>query len=398
MAYVGKTARSIRESWSVIGRSPIFYYSGLSIVAMYVATYNYMAIVDLIGQGLEPFFLGAFFTCTIVSLIIGAFFHEKLRLKGHLIWNLLGVIFGIMLILPISGLYGLVLYSILGGLSVGFCVPSVITRIVNKTNYENRGSVSGVFIAIIYVLIIGCSLSITTTVQMGILLCLIKLISTFLVFKIDFMKSTPVESPFVKYGAGVKVAFCFIWFTFLLVNAITSAIGTKLVLGNEFVILNITTLVIGLVSMTLGGVLMDEIGRKKMLIFCYAYLGLEYAMVSLSGGFLIRYTFLDGIAWGILTVYFIMVLVGDIIVPKMRPFFVSVIMALAILGLYSRSILYTEETVIQMEQIFPLTSVFLFVAVFVILLLPETLPDKVMQKKELQNYLQRAKKVKEKYR
>lgn len=139
---------------------------------------------------------------------------------------------------------------------------------------------------------------------------------------------------------------------------------------------------------------MDEKGRKKLLLFCYAYLGLEYAMISLSGGELIRSTFLDGIAWGILTVYFLMVLTGDIIFPKMRAFFVSIMLTLSIIGQYLLQIFYIEIGV-QIDQIFPLTVLFLFIAAVIVLILPETLPDRVMRKKELQDYIQKAKKIKE---
>jgi len=48
-------------------------------------------------------------------------------------------------------------------------------------------------------------------------------------------------------------------------------------------------------------------------------------------------------------------------------------------------------------QTFPLTSIFLFIAVIITLYLPETLPDKVVQARDLQDYIERAKRIKEKY-
>jgi hypothetical protein len=107
-----------------------------------------------------------------------------------------------------------------------------------------------------------------------------------------------------------------------------------------------------------------------------------------------RYTYLDGIAWGILTVYFLMVLAGDIIFPKMRAVFVSIILSLSIIGQYLLQIFWVEIGV-QIDQIFPLTVFFLFIAAVIVLILPETLPDRVMRKKELQGYIQKAKKIKE---
>lgn len=393
-----KAVRSLGAGWLIVKSSPVFLYSALSVAAVYVVTFNYLTIVDLIGHNLETNFLTSFFASTIAFLIIGAFLHEKLILKGHAIWNLLGIIFGITLLLPITGLSGLVLFSLLGGLSVGLYVPFIVTHIINRTTFDNRGSVSGLFVMIVYLLIIACSFFINTAAHMGVLLILIKLINTFLVLKIDFVKSPSVEAPFMKYGVTVKTGFCFIWFIFLLVNALVSNVIVSQVGGYDFFILNTATLIVGLASMTLGGVVMDETGRKKLLVFSYAYLGFEYALVTLSGGYLIKYTYLDGIAWGILTVFFIMVLAGDIIFPRTRSLFVSLILALATLGLYLRNLLYVINVNIPVQEFFSLTSVFLFVAVVVMLFLPETLPDRVLQKKELQDYLHRAKKVKEKYR
>jgi MFS family permease len=396
MAYVEKLGHSLKENWSLIGRYPIIYYTPLNIIAVYVVTLKIITIINLVGQDLELYFLGSFFTCMILSLLIGAYLNERLKLKGHLLWNLFGVFFGITLMLSISGFNGLVLYSILGGFSLGFCIPGIITLVINMTNYENRGSISGTLIMITYVFIIICSVFIDTAIQLGIVLSLAKLVNMFIASKIDFVKSPPIESPFIKYGITVKASFALIWFIFNLVDAIMSSIIAKHVSGYDFDVLQTVTLIIGLVSMFLVGFLMDDKGRKKLLIFCYACLGLEYAMISLLGVGTIKYAFFDGIAWGILTVYFLMVLAGDIIFPKMRALFISVMITLAIIGQYLREVFYMENISAQVEQIFPLTVLFLFIAAVVMLILPETLPDKVIRKKELQDYLQKAKKIKEK--
>jgi MFS family permease len=396
MAYVEKVVHSLKENWTPIGRSPILYYTPLSIVTIYVATIKYMILVNLVGQGLETYFIGSFFTCMILSLLIGAYLNRRLNLREHLIWNLFGLIFGITLILSVSGFNGLLLYSIVGGFSLGFCIPGTITHVINLTNYENRGSISGILIMITYVLIIICTLFINTAIQLGIFLSLAKIVNMFIASKIDFMKSQPVETSLIKYGTTVKVSFALIWFIFILVNAIATISIAKHVSAYDIDLIQTATAVIGLMSMFFGGLLMDNKGRKKLLIFCYAYLGLEYAMVSLSGGELMGYTFLDGIAWGILTVYFFMVLAGDIIFPKMRAIFVSVMIALSIIGQYLTQI-FSMEIGVQIDQIFPLTVLFLFIAAVVVLILPETLPDKFLRKKELQDYIQKAKKIKEKH-
>ena len=93
-----------------------------------------------------------------------------------------------------------------------------------------------------------------------------------------------------------------------------------------------------------------------------------------------------------------MVLGGDIFSPSERPFYFAAVSVLALFGSYMRQTLFMIRSDLQIIQIFPLASIFLFIAVVIMLALPETIPDKVKQKKELQDYLQRAKKVKEKYK
>jgi MFS family permease len=394
MAYLEKVGHSLKENWSLVGHSFIFYYAILSIITVYVATLNYTILVSLVGHDFEPYFIGSFFTCMIFSLLIGAYLNSKLNFKAYLIWNLFGLAFGITLIFPISGLNGLLLYSVLGGFSLGLCIPGTIAHVINMTNYENRGSISGIMMVLTYFFIIIFILFINTAIQLGIFLILAKIVSILIALKIDFKKSQSIEGPFMKHGAMVKISFAIVWFIFILVNSIATASVSKLVSANDVALITTVTLVVGLISMFVGGLIMDEKGRKKLLIFCYAYLGLEYAMVSLSGGALMRYTYLDGIAWGILTVYFLMVLAGDIIFPKMRAVFVSIILSLSIIGQYLLQIFWVEIGV-QIDQIFPLTVFFLFIAAVIVLILPETLPDRVMRKKELQGYIQKAKKIKE---
>jgi hypothetical protein len=248
-----------------------------------------------------------------------------------------------------------------------------------------------------YTLIIVCSLLIYTLVEMGIFFIIIKSIGIALVRKTNFNLSSS-ETSFMKVEAKVKLSFGAIWFIFLMADALVFNIASMLISDYNLAVSRIATMTIGLAAMLAGGAAMDNMGRKNLLVFSLSYLGLEYAAISLSGGALINYTFLDGFAWGILTVFFMMVLGGDIFSPSERPFYFAAVSVLALFGSYMRQTLFMIRSDLQIIQIFPLASIFLFIAVVIMLALPETLPDKVKQKKELQDYLQRAKKVKEKYK
>ena len=115
MAYVGKSVTSLRTGWSVVRGDLFFPYSALSIAAMYVFTVNYPSISSIADSSPEAYLLTSLTLWTMVSLLLGAFINKKLKLKGHLVWNLVGIIFGITLFFPVGGFAGLLLYSILGG-------------------------------------------------------------------------------------------------------------------------------------------------------------------------------------------------------------------------------------------------------------------------------------------
>jgi len=397
MAYVRKSVTSLRTGWSVVRGDLFFPYSALSIATMYVFTVNYPSISSIADSSLEAYLLTSLTVWTMMSLLLGAFINKKLKLKGHLVWNLVGIIFGITLFFPVGGFAGLLLYSILGGVSTGLFIPNILSSAINRTNFENRGSVSGLLVMLTYTLIIVCSLLIYTLVGMGIFFIIIKSIGIALARKTNFNLSSS-ETSFMKVEAKVKLSFGAIWFIFLMADALVFNIASMLISDYNLAVSRIATMTIGLASMLVGGTAMDNMGRKNLLVFSLSYLGLEYAAISLSGGALINYTFLDGFAWGILTVFFMMVLGGDIFSPSERPFYFAVVSVLALFGSYMRQTLFMIRSDLQIIQIFPLASVFLFIAVVIMLALPETLPEKIRQKKKLQDYLVRAKKVKERYR
>ena len=134
----------------------------------------------------------------------------------------------------------------------------------------------------------------------------------------------------------------------------------------------------------------------------YAYLGANYAVISFSTENLYWFTILDGIAWGILTVMFMLVLWGDLCKPSKRTVWLAASLSLSIL-MYPALVIAPHVVTLfagsmDMNDLFPITSFFLFIAVVIILYLPETLPEKIIQKKELEDYIHMAKKVKQKYK
>jgi MFS family permease len=150
-----------------------------------------------------------------------------------------------------------------------------------------------------------------------------------------------------------------------------------------------------------GGFFVDSIGRKRIAIAGFTMLGLSSAALGVSSTSLYSLYFasvLEGTAWGFLLVLFILTLWGDLSYSAssdkyyalgVTPFFASKLLELTI-GDYIANNL-------SASALFPFTAFFLFLAVLPLFYAPETLPEKTVKDRELKSYLEKAKKVKEKY-
>jgi len=107
---------------------------------------------------------------------------------------------------------------------------------------------------------------------------------------------------------------------------------------------------------------------------------------------------IDGIAWGVFMVTFILTLWGDLSQPGTReqyyvvgsiPFFLTDFVRLLFIP-YVAGIL-------PVYAAFSLASFFLFVAVLPLIYAPETLPERKIELRRVRKYVEAARKVKEKH-
>ena len=146
---------SLREGWRILSSNlPLTVYAVLSIVFIYLLLRGPSYFSSNIGSEMRTLFLFILFISTVVSIFSGAFLDKKIGAKGHILWNLLGLIFSLTLLISISNSYSLYLYAIFGGLSCGFCVPNTLNLVLNRTKFENRGTASGFFTFFVYIIVL----------------------------------------------------------------------------------------------------------------------------------------------------------------------------------------------------------------------------------------------------
>jgi MFS family permease len=189
------------------------------------------------------------------------------------------------------------------------------------------------------------------------------------------------------------------WIMFSLIDGFETVVFGSFLEPVFYNFLRVVGAIIGTVSALVSGLMADYIGRKRVVIYGFISLGLAYAVIGIAPANIISwyfYSVIDGIAWGIFTVAFFLVLWGDLSSNRASekyyaigsiPFFLAELIGFLFVPLAS----------IPANAAFSVASLFLFVAVLPLMYAPETLPEKKIRLRRLRKYMDAAKKVKEKY-
>jgi MFS family permease len=154
--------------------------------------------------------------------------------------------------------------------------------------------------------------------------------------------------------------------------------------------------VVASLSMLIGGLLSDRVGRKRVVMCGFVSLGVAYAILGIAPTVPLAwniYLIVDAIAAGILWIVFIMILWGDLSAQDSRekyyvigslPFLATAAIPLSLVPL---------SLMLEATTAFSLASFFLFLAVLPLMYAPETLPQKKMELHRLRSYMEQAKKL-----
>jgi hypothetical protein len=366
-------------------------------------------VANNFGEGsLEALSLGLAYPSSIVlSAIAGSIFLARKR-RTHVLnaWLLFGVgasscstiLLGSSLLPTIAATVGL-------GIAVGLGLPSALGYFAEAVSVENRGKASGIIlfgtffsVPIIYMFMSTLDLVAGAAVLVAWRAWCLPL--AFLIYgKKDHSETAQKPLAFSSVLRHRTFALYFIaWFMFGFIDSFETVVVNH-ALGEFRFVIKIVEPAIAAVATLVGGIFADWIGRKRVLIFGFVSLGVAFAVLGLFAQFWFSWLFYfitDGIALGLLWVLFILVLWGDLAPNGSErvyaigetPFFLTDIFSL---------FLTPYLALISESSSFSLAAFFLFLAVLPLLYAPETLPEKKIRERELKQYIEKAKKVKEKY-
>jgi MFS family permease len=354
---------------------------------------------------------GVFFAAVIVSSLFGAVLSkraDKMRILGA--WFFSGCIASIIpLLLSASSGIGVPLVALLFGLSFGIGMPACLTLFSDSTGFEQRGIAGGATLLVtnlVVVVFAFLSSDLTSIIIISIVWRVVGL-SVFLLLKtgkVELPKEEKVHSFKLVFQNRTFTLYAIPWLIFSLVDRFTRIYAEKLFEQQVFEFNRLAEPIVGIAFVFLGGLLADYIGRKRVVMYGFVALGIGYAFIGLAPYLDVSryfYTFVDGIAWGIFMVVYMLILWGDITPSRQVsefyyavgsiPFFFSDLLAL-FFRQYIQGISQASA-----YAIFSIASFFLFLAVLPLMYAPETLPEKQIRERELKGYVEKAKKAAEKY-
>lgn len=345
----------------------------------------------------------AYFGGLILTAIIGGtLLREKLLEKKYLmLWTIAGTLssFLFFLFYPQANLLTEITLSLILSSTIGLGIPLSLSIFSHQTKYENRGRIGAITFFSIQLITasIFFVISETATADQFLVLSIWRLAGMFGLLNYKSPEKAMVEKKIQLSSILKERRFLLLflpWFFFVLINYIQTPIVELFMEDkyNEFVLI---TSVISSFAAIGGGILCDLKGRKTAGIIGFVFLGIGYGVLSIFSDWLGKYAFMifDGVAWGFLYVTFIFVVWADLSERgnyQRERYYILGGLPFLISGLIPVLIQPFAQHILESKVSFTLASFFLFIAILPLVYASETLPEKIVKERELNNYIQKA--------
>ena len=339
------------------------------------------------------------------SAIFSSLFLPRSRRLFLFMWMLSGVLASCaMTTVPNNSTPVNLLISLFVGTSLGCGLPSTLSCFADATSVENRGFFGGItffFVGLSTVFLVavmslfGSAMLLTATV-------LWRLAGAFLFVFTYRRENFGEEENAPSYSSLLSrhdlILYVVPWAMFCLINFIEAPLVSNL-FGDLFSLMGFIEVVLMGFFALIGGFLADFVGRKRVIIVGFVILGVNYAMLSLlsSTSAWYVYTTLDSIAWGMFAAVFFMALWGDLAAQQRKEKYYTIGGLSYLLAVFFSELVKPYVGILSLTTAFSLASFFLFLAVLPLMYAPETLPEKKMKDRELRDYVEKARKAKQKY-
>jgi MFS family permease len=350
---------------------------------------------------------GVYYAGFGLSALLGASLFPRSREKYLLVWMVLGALATVLLTsVEFSSFPVNLFFCFFLGVSIGVGLPSSLAYFGDATHVETRGRCGGVIWSAIGFTVLGLALSMSAlgSFETSILLMSWRIAGMLVFFLSSRMGEKLHSSPStVSYRHVLSrrdvTLYLLPWVMFSLVNFMESPVLSKL-FGDSQAFIGFVEFAIAGFFAIIGGVLADTVGRKRVVMIGFVILGIEYAVLSLfagnSGSWLV-YTVCDGIVWGMFASVFFMTIWGDLAQSgQMEKYYLIGGLPYLLAG-FLPVLVKPYLSVVDTATAFSLASFFLFLAVLPLMYAPETLPENRIRDMELKKYVEKARKVKEKY-
>jgi len=363
------------------------------------------------NYGLFEYVMGVHYLSALVFALIGVWLVNRTKDRDRILflWMAIGVAASLLLafVPVITDTPYLYAFSFLLGTSLGLGFPSLLAYFADYKD-NNKGRRAGITLLAsgLGIVLMGLGTTLLPFITSVILLAVWRAVGC-----LAFLHSRSTQAR-TRSEAPTNVAYKSIleqrtfllyfipWIMYCIINYFEASL-LKGFFPSEFsYYVPVAEFGIGGVIAFICGYLFDLIGRKIVIAFGYVALGIGYAILGLLPNNVISwylYVGVDSISAGIFFLAFFLVIWGELAAdrPKEKYFLLGGMpfLLLSYLGIALQPFIKS----IPVSSAFSLAALFLFLAILPLMYAPETLPEKQIKDRELRQYVEKAKKAREKH-
>jgi hypothetical protein len=317
------------------------------------------------------------------------------------LWDLSGLLLSAILLFYMGQAIPSEALRVLAALSMGFGLPPILSMAMAPSTFNDRGrrgASFGLSVSLVLTLSSALYIALGEPRVYPLILLILKLLALASPIGI-FLPSVEPPHDYVALKSRGLAALFISWLAFLTVEGVASY-SMEVAYGVSFTALSRAIgMGLAIAFFPLFGYLMDRYGRRSLVLSSYLIIGLTYALISTWEEALKLYPVFEAFSWCALTLFFIFVVWSDVAPLVAR----TKLYALGSIPVFlSRLILILLEYLgisLRRYEFYPFASLFMFlIAVLLFFLVPETLPSRVVERRRLVEYVEKAKKIREGYR